>query len=328
MDEEFETAEPGIEHLRKHVDGLAPDVFEVRVSSQGGFILASTDPEDDNTFSRIQAISSSDLEELNRLGPLVDLVRCLKSPEPSKKRLAYVWHEINLWMWLPQNAHIVRLDRLVVDEIEGRCVGITTAYIPGGTLEENKNRIFKPKWLHQLTAVIDELNLDPGIAHQDVAPRNHLIDDTMDSSMIFDFKFSVRISEVGSSEARSDIITCDVTLRAGWTLHSDVQLEHPVSEFRETLAQWSERRRRGKYITSYKEAPNFIYWPNTPEPPPSEVVLNYSSGPVTQKKVLWNVERRRMLEQGKTALNWQRPPRAKLNSGDRILETGEFIEQT
>lgn len=238
-----------------------------------------------------------------------------------------------------------------MDEIQGRCVGFTTKHISGGTLEEDKTRVFKLKWLHQLISVIDELNLNLGIAHQDVAPRNLLIDDSTDSIMIFDFNFSVRIGEVGYDEHRNDIkgaiftmyeiITRDATLREvehqeqnlsdienkEWILHPDVRLDHPVSDFRETLSQWSERRRQGRQVTSYKDAPNFIDWPNTPEPPPSEVVINYSTGPVTQLKVLWSIERWRMIEQGKEVLNWQRPPQAKLKPGDRLLATGELISE-
>lgn len=254
-------------------------------------------------------------------------------------------------MRLLKHPHIVPFDKIVVDEIQGRCVGFTTKHISGGTLEENKTRVFKLKWLHQLISVIDELNLNLGIAHQDVAPRNLLIDASTDSIMIFDFNFSVRIGEVGYDEDRNDIkgliftmyeiITRDITLREvehqeqnlsdienrEWILHPDVRLDHPVSGFRETLAQWSDRRRQGRRVTCYKDALNFIDWPNTPEPPPSEVVINYSTGPVTQLKVLWSVERRRMLEQGKEVLNWQRPPQANLKPGDRLLATGELISE-
>lgn len=60
-------------------------------------------------------------------------------------------------MCLPKHPHIVPFDKIVVDKIEGRCVGFTTAHIPSGTLEENKTRVFKLKWLHQLIAVIDKL---------------------------------------------------------------------------------------------------------------------------------------------------------------------------
>jgi hypothetical protein len=71
------------------VDDLAPDVFEIRVSPQGDLISTSTDPENDNTScplypslgsvqapDGVQTISRSELEEIDRLGPLVDLVRC------------------------------------------------------------------------------------------------------------------------------------------------------------------------------------------------------------------------------------------------------------
>jgi serine/threonine protein kinase len=106
---------------------------------------------------------------------------------------------------LAQHPHIVSFDKIIVDELEGRCVGFTTEYIPGGTLEENKSRTFKLKWLSQLITVIDELNLNLGIAHQDVAPRNLLINEATDSIMIFDFNFSIRSEEPSYSEARNDI---------------------------------------------------------------------------------------------------------------------------
>ncbi|EWY84046.1 hypothetical protein FOYG_13824 [Fusarium oxysporum NRRL 32931] len=169
-----------------------------------------------------------------------------------------------------------------------------------------------------------------------------------DSIMISDFNFSVRIGEHGYSEARNDIkgvffaiyeiITRDETLRAirheeqhvleieqkDWIQHSDVQLNRPVSEFSEVLREWSEKRRRGKQITAYKDAPNFIDWPDTPQPPPSEMVY-YDGKRTTELKVLWSTERKRLSDKGKTVLNWQRPPQCKLKPGDRIPETGEFI---
>lgn len=258
---------------------------------------------------------------------------------------------MNLWMRLPkQHPNIVSFDKIVVDELEGRCVGFTTKYIAGGTLDENKSRVFKLKWLHQLIAVIDELNLNLGIAHQDVALRNLVIDNLTDSLMIFDFNFSARIGDVRFSQARNDVdgvlftvyelITGHDELRSvehekqnvsdiegiDWIKHPDVQLDHPVAEFRRVLDQWSaERRKDANRINTYKDAPNYIDWPEIPQPPPSEVVINYTTGPVTKSKILWSWERRNLLEQGKTVLNWQRPAQTKLQPGDRILETGEHI---
>ncbi|KAG8406396.1 hypothetical protein J3458_021229 [Metarhizium acridum] len=104
---------------------------------------------------------------------------------------------MSLWMRLPKHPNIVPFNSIVVDELEGRFVGFTTVYIPGGTLGENNTRTFKLKWLHRLINVIDELNLNFGIAHQDIAPRNLLIHEATDALMLFDFNFSARIGRTG-----------------------------------------------------------------------------------------------------------------------------------
>lgn len=394
MDEELDSEDRALDHLAKHIDELAPDVFEIRLSPHGDLISVSTDREDDNMFcpfypplevverpEGIQVISRSELEELDRLGPLVDLVRCVRSAEPSERvsiavrrlscagldltraqlvfkyyflsqRLSYVWHEMNLWMRLPKHPHIVPFDKIVVDELEGRFIGFTTVYIPGGTFQENQNRTFKLKWLLQLISVVDELNLNLGISHQDIAPRNLLVEEQTDSLQVFDFNFSVRIGEPGYSKSRNDvdgviftmyeIISRDDTHRAvpheeqniaeiegkDWTQHPGVQLDSPVSGFRQVLTEWSTRRRAATQMATYKEAPNFIDWPDTPQPPPTEFVFQSTAGPITQLKVVWSWERKRMLEQGKPVLEWQRPPQSQLKPGDKLLETGELMMTT
>ncbi|KAK2616541.1 hypothetical protein QQS21_000584 [Conoideocrella luteorostrata] len=100
------------------------------------------------------------------------------------------WKEMNLWMRLPPHPNIVLFDRIVVDEFQGRhVVGFTSSCVPGGSLEDNKRRVFRLKWLQQLIKVIDDLNLRYGIAHQDIAPRNLLVDDARDSILLCDFNF-------------------------------------------------------------------------------------------------------------------------------------------
>jgi hypothetical protein len=73
--------------LKKHVDGLGDGVFGIRFSEPDGPVTTLTDQKDDVTlyvnnyplsalglgFS-IKTISLSDLKELDRLGPHVDLV--------------------------------------------------------------------------------------------------------------------------------------------------------------------------------------------------------------------------------------------------------------
>lgn len=97
MDAEIEDPQVASEHLRKYADNLYSNIYKIQVSSQGDLMSVSTDPEDDQTqcpfYSRlatiqrpdgIQVISRSDMEEIGRLGPMVDKVRFFKMPEPNK----------------------------------------------------------------------------------------------------------------------------------------------------------------------------------------------------------------------------------------------------
>lgn len=235
-------------------------------------------------------------------------------------------------MRLPKHPHIVPFMNIVVDELEGRFVGFTTKYIPGGTLEENKSRPFKLRWLRQLMNVIDELNLNLGIAHQDIATRNLVIDETTDSLMLFDFDFSARIGTPAYSEARNDIkgvfftiyeiITRNDSLRAvrhedqdisiiereDWMKHPDVLLDHPVSAYRQVVDEWREQRRNGKQITAYTDAPHYLDWPPLPDPPLSEVETHYIGKTVKELKKLYDWSRTTLQEEGKPILKWQRPP--------------------
>ncbi|KFG83002.1 hypothetical protein MANI_029557 [Metarhizium anisopliae] len=335
MDEELDSEDAASEQLVKHIDSLPPDVYAIHVSPDGNLISTSADPEDDETLcvyyppldsverpEGVQIISRSDLKEIDRLGPNVDLVTCPHSSEPAQK-LVFKYY------FLFQNQPFAWL----VDELEGRFVGYTSVYIPGGTLEENSTRIFKLKWLHQLINVINELNLNFGISHQDIAPRNLVIHEPTDSLMLFDFNFSARIGRPGYLEARNDIkgtlfamyeiITRNDDLRSirlqdqdvsliehkEWVKHPDVQLDRPVSEFRRVLEEWCEKRRAGKQITLNTEAPNFLDWPPFPDPPLSEVEVRYVVGGTTKEmKKLYDWKRTDLQKQGKAILNWQRPP--------------------
>ncbi|EXF86228.1 hypothetical protein CFIO01_02287 [Colletotrichum fioriniae PJ7] len=211
---------------------------------------------------------------------------------------------MNLWMRLPRHPNIVPFDRLVVDELEGRVVGFTSVYIPGGTLEDNQSRVFKLKWFEQLTGVVDVLNLKHGIMHQDIAARNLLVDLLTDNLQLFDFNFSGRIGGIGCIENRNDvngviftlyeIITRDDHFRqvpheeqnpddvqglSAWPKHPVVQLDHPVLEYRSHLNRWVKKRREEKGISVY-------------------------------------TLRRKERKEGNITLEWQRPPRNKVPQDD------------
>lgn len=98
MDGEVESEEPAIEHLSRHIENLASDVVDIEVSHKGDLLTTSADPERDETWcltypalattdlpDHIQVVSRSDLEELDRLGPMVDLVKEQSSSEPAGK---------------------------------------------------------------------------------------------------------------------------------------------------------------------------------------------------------------------------------------------------
>ncbi|EAQ87783.1 hypothetical protein CHGG_04402 [Chaetomium globosum CBS 148.51] len=221
MDEEQETEEVAFEHFKKHVDGLGRDVTLIHLAPDGCIISVSTDLINDVTecvyypqlnliqlSAGVRTILRSELRELDRFIGNVDLVSYQAESDDSKASVTKtavfkyywnsqfvgkIWDEMNLWLRLSHHPNIVPIDRLVLDEVQGGVVGFTTIFIPGGTLEDNVSRTFKLKWCKQLMALVDDLNLRYGIAHQDIVPRNLLVDESTDNIMLFDFDYSAQI---------------------------------------------------------------------------------------------------------------------------------------
>jgi hypothetical protein len=221
MDEEQDTDEVAFEHFKKHVDDLGIDVTLIHLAPDGHILSVSTDPIHDATEcvyypqldliqipAGVQTVIRSEMRELDRLIGNVDLVSYqvetddTELPVTKKAVFKYYWHtqfvgkiwdEMNLWLRLSHHPNIISIDRLVLDEVQGGVVGFTTLFIPGGTLEDNVSRTFKLKWCRQLMAVVDDLNLRYGIAHQDIVPRNLLVDESTDNIMLFDFDWSAQI---------------------------------------------------------------------------------------------------------------------------------------
>lgn len=69
--------------------------------------------------------------------------------------VATAWHETNCVSSIPPHPNIVPFDALVVALINtvDRVVGFTTRYVASGTLWENKDYVFKLKYLEQLINV-------------------------------------------------------------------------------------------------------------------------------------------------------------------------------
>jgi hypothetical protein len=106
MDEEQDSEDTALAYLKKSIKKIPFDAVQAYFSPEGKLISTSTDPEDDNTYciyypsvdelqrvnntntQRIQTIVRSELEEIDRLGPDVDLVTY---PISSKGRGNKVW---------------------------------------------------------------------------------------------------------------------------------------------------------------------------------------------------------------------------------------------
>lgn len=258
-------------------------------------------------------------------------------------------------MRLPRHPNIVRFDKIVLDELEGRVIGFTSDYIPGGNLEKNTSRVFKLEWLNQLIEVVDLLNLQYGIMHQDIAPRNLLVDDSTDSIKIFDFNFAARISRfpVGEGESyvedRNDvkgliftmyeIITQDYSLRSvpheeqslenlaiEWIKHPGVKLDHPVTPYQLVLQEWQERRAGDLHNIHTGDAPEAINWPSRPRPAQETMSLKDANGkPFYLTLDNWYERRQDVRDMGGKVLNWERPPQRFLDNGTRVLASGEVL---
>ena len=337
-------------------DYLSPEVRAITVNDDGLLTGVSTDPEEDDTFfigytpfplcSSLQHCSTiyfSQLQELDRLGPAVDLVSYNDQmfafkfkPFCHPGRPTISWDEMNLHIKLSPHPHIVPFGRIVLEDKESRVIGFTTKYIPGGTLQSSK-RPFRFEWLKQLTQLVDFLNLELGIMHQDIAPRNLLVDQETDNLLLFDFDFAVKGKE-GLLQARDDvsgvvftlyeIITgntdflniphwdrnIDMVQNIEWSCHRE--LDSDVSTFRNFLNEWIATRTDND-MERYLNAPRQLTWPgDLPTPPDYEVpYVPYETDLTKEGRAPWQTGlrmRRDALKNGQYCFDWQRPPQSRL----------------
>ncbi|KAG6361910.1 hypothetical protein INS49_010139 [Diaporthe citri] len=307
--------------------------FEIHISNDGDLISTSSNPDDDKTQAvnypplaridkpdSVKTIRRRDLRELDRPPPPrhVDKVAYTESvPRGSTHRslifkyapvheyLCARWDEVNISTRLPPHPNIVPFDRIVIEELQGRpvVVGFTSHFIQGDIFFDNISRVFKLSHLKQLMGVVDDLNLKYGLSHQDVAPRNLLIDEATGNLILFDFNYTMRIGcgprggHLRYREVQNDvkgviftlheIITRDGHFRKvdhaeqnpdgvlkmeTWPKHPDVNLDHPVADYRPALSEWSRAREAGPKATMYTDTPEYIEWPDIGEPPEDCVV--------------------------------------------------------
>lgn len=180
--------------LAKFVDSgaIRSDSVWIQVSPDGNELIdQGSEVEEDYTMipcywtrdqfpPALPSVRRSDLVELDRLGLQVDRVAYDipkgHTKEATFKYLVYesnigaFWEEVNCIIGMHARGthpNIVSFDRLVTETVKGveKIVGFTTDFIPGGTLDDSKTRLFKLKYLHQLIEVSLALlrNMDPSI---------------------------------------------------------------------------------------------------------------------------------------------------------------------
>ncbi|RJE25759.1 STYKc [Aspergillus sclerotialis] len=341
--------------LAQFADYLSAEVRAVIVDDDGLLTRISTDPEEDDTpfvaylpisvaesLADCRTIQYSKLQELDRLGPGVDFslyedefgiphkVAFKFNPLNKPLRLQMAWNELNLLKSLPPHPNIVPFGRVVLEDVESRVIGFTTKYIPGRTLD-NTNIPFRFEWMRQLTQLVDFLNLELGIMHQDIAPRNLLIDPDTNKILLFDFNWAAygkkrlldgRDNVTGVVFTLYEPITND-TLFANiphWNRTIDMvqsisewtcnrELDSDVSKFRNFLNDWVAMRKSDGNLERYLNAPNRLTWPDLPTAPDYNVPFNL--GKTLDEEPIWRTGlrlRRTAMELGQYCFRWERPP--------------------
>ncbi|KAI1967587.1 hypothetical protein LOZ56_005478 [Ophidiomyces ophidiicola] len=315
-----------IDILTKYIDKLSLDVCSITVDNQGKLVSVSSDPEDDDTMAIYYppysqptslhdslVINRSKLIELDRLGPEVDLVSYIDESGISK--------EVNL----PKHPHLISFDRVVLDDAEARILGFTIPYIAGGTLETNTSRVFRLEWLKQLTDVVDYLNLDLGILHQDVAPRNIAVDPETNKVILFDFDRSAPICRMEDPKRNDisgviftlyEIITQDNSFRrvpfeeqdAGRVLAlkewpAKAQLDNDLSLYRNHLDNWVQIRTKMQNCALIEKGNVFFALPDMPPATPLLVGQYCNGAPLYSK--LGIQKRTEALKANRSVVSWE-----------------------
>ena len=371
--------------LRPLVNGLPADVLAINMSASGKLLWSSTDPEFRHGWCTyypsaaeyqfcqpIPTLLRSQLAVVDRLTGGVDK-GSYKLPSttndrgmdktaafkysPSSDKYGGVWSEIQIMSQLPaHHPHLLPLDSLVLEEVSGLgVVGFTTPFIPAATLVEKLPHVFKLRWLKELMAVVDELNLEYGIVHQDIADRNIFINPATDSILLFDFDVAAGVGHGGPgysrhTPARNDVkgvvllayylVTRDpryadffldladekdIEDREKWMLHADVTLDHDVSAFYDGVMTWEAKRHASPELTHYTQAPKAIKLLAPPSLPEDTVVFDGQTHSTRLISIQTLCKTR--LRAGRPVLSWHRPLKANVDKSRRLLATGRYADE-
>lgn len=127
------------------------------------------------------------------------------------------WKETDKWMRLPRYPNFITCSQAVTDEFNRRVVGLTNRYIPGRNLEGNNSHACKSAQSQQGIEVIERLNLQHSISHQDIAPRNLVTNQSTSSVRLFDFNYTAQFIR-NCQPVRSSTTTRIGTMSRAWFL--------------------------------------------------------------------------------------------------------------
>ncbi|KAF3062314.1 hypothetical protein GL218_04007 [Daldinia childiae] len=176
--------------------------------------------------------------------PETRLVIKYLSSDPEKGN---IWKEMNILKTQQLHPSILPIDRLILDN-DSNIVGMATKFVPGGSLNHNKDRTFKLKWLKQLTEALDFLHFDQGIVHGDLHMGNILIDEAADRLMLCDFSMAREATERDLMEE-----FCSVT----WTLYELITLDFKAEDEQVQNSQ----RENGVYNLNTESIEKLASWP-------------------------------------------------------------------
>jgi hypothetical protein len=339
--------------ISRHHDSLSPSVHTYTVDKDGLVVSTSTDEKDDPTmfvpyprFSDCESLADcktikySELTELNRLGRETDKCcykdeagvlqnvvfkyNCLYHTERRRRH----WFEMHILKHVQGHPNILPLDRVVLEDVESRVIGFTTPFICGGTFKERRDTLFRFEWLEQLTSTLDFLNLELGVMHQDIAPRNLLVHPDTNALIVFDFNAAASsrggwaidhldvdwaygaVYEIITAILRDEAMVHVAELQKlpDWPLSRE--LDRDVSDFRNFLDEWVAKRSANGGVTAcFKRAPQ-IGWPALQEAED----LPYKDGSKVDKDgmpVLRYGMRTRYdaIKNGQYVFRWERPPK-------------------
>ena len=231
LDAAFEVGDDiALEVAARYIPSLSPSVHTITVDKDGLLASLCSDPEEDEalyidypeientpSLQGVPSIKVDEMEEVDRLGRNIDLMT-IKS-DPSKKLVwkynqistgeGLMWRELHILTILRKHSHpnIRPLEHLVLSSNpKPQILGFTTPFIAGGSLRDTfPKRTIKIKYIKQLFLVIDFLNLELGLQHLDIQPRNLAVNPETDDLVLFNFDLAAKVGSKECEKGEYDI---------------------------------------------------------------------------------------------------------------------------